>query len=151
MHFRERLSVPLAYWVILGLFTLSMMAAFFFYLGPGWAIGVGALTLLAIGAVFWAASTVIEVGDGAVRVGRAMIEFGYLKNASSLTEAEMRLRRGPGADARAFLVLRPYVGTGVELTLDDPDDPVPYWLVASRRPVELAAAVQSHLAERPTR
>jgi hypothetical protein len=46
------------------------------------------------------------------------------------------------ADARAHLVLRPYIKTAVEITLDDPDDPVPYWLVSTRRPQQLAAALR---------
>jgi hypothetical protein len=28
----------------------------------------------------------------------------------------------------------------VEITLNDPDDPVPYWLVSTRYPQQLAAA-----------
>ena len=32
--------------------------------------------------------------------------------------------------------------TAVEITLDDPEDPVPYWLVSTRRPQQLAAALQ---------
>jgi hypothetical protein len=39
-------------------------------------------------------------------------------------------------------VLRPYIKTAVEITLDDPDDPVPYWLVSTRDPHRLATAMQ---------
>jgi hypothetical protein len=39
-------------------------------------------------------------------------------------------------------VLRPYIKTTVEITLDDPEDPVPYWLVSTRHPQRLAAALQ---------
>jgi hypothetical protein len=53
---------------------------------------------------------------------------------------ETRRRAGVEADARAHLVLRPYVKTAVEITLNDQDDPVPYWLVSSRRPQQLATA-----------
>ena len=35
-------------------------------------------------------------------------------------------------------MLRPYIKTAVEITLDDPDDPVPYWLVSTRHPHRLA-------------
>jgi hypothetical protein len=41
------------------------------------------------------------------------------------------------------LVLRPYIKTAVEITLNDQDDPVPYWLVSSRHPQQLAAALQN--------
>ena len=38
-------------------------------------------------------------------------------------------------------MLRPWVSTTVELTLADPADPVPYWLVSTRRPGALATAL----------
>ncbi len=40
--------------------------------------------------------------------------------------------------------------TAVELTLDDPDDPVPYWLVSTRRPRALSAAIGEALSSRVT-
>ena len=58
-----------------------------------------------------------------------------------LDAAGTRARSGVEADARAHLVLRPWVSTTVELTLADPADPVPYWLVSTRRPGALASAL----------
>ncbi|MBA3527821.1 MAG: DUF3093 family protein, partial [Propionibacteriaceae bacterium] len=66
-----------------------------------------------------------------------------------LDAQQARLRRGRDADARAFLVLRPYVATAVEITITDEDDQVPYWLVASRRPREFAAALAEAIAAKP--
>ncbi|MGI3786257.1 MAG: DUF3093 family protein, partial [Janthinobacterium lividum] len=34
-----------------------------------------------------------------------------------------------------------WVSTSVEIGLDDPADPVPYWLVSTRRPGALASAL----------
>ena len=48
---------------------------------------------------------------------------------------------GPEADARAFLLLRPYLKRAVRVEITDPADPAPYWLVSSRRPDELAGAL----------
>jgi Protein of unknown function (DUF3093) len=76
-----------------------------------------------------------------IRVGRARIDHRYIGGATALGAEQTRRRGGTEADARAHLVLRPYVSTAVEITLDDPDDPVPYWLVSSRRPEALAAAL----------
>jgi hypothetical protein len=85
----------------------------------------------------------IEVDDTMIRVGRAVIEHRYIAGAEPLDADQTRRRAGVEADARAHLVLRPYVRTAVEITLDDPDDPVPYWLVSSRRPGALAAALDA--------
>jgi hypothetical protein len=48
---------------------------------------------------------------------------------------------GPEADARAYLLLRPYLKRTVRVTVRDDRDPAPYWLVSSRHPEALAAAV----------
>ena len=38
--------------------------------------------------------------------------------------------------------LRPYLSRAVRIGIDDPADPTPYWLVSSRRPDRLAAALR---------
>ena len=45
------------------------------------------------------------------------------------------------ADARAYLLLRPYLKRAVRVEIADPADPTPYWLVATRHPETLAAAL----------
>jgi hypothetical protein len=132
--------------VLSALFALSLLLAFGFYLGPAWGVGSALVSLAALAAVFAAAASEIVVDDRGLRVGRASIEYRYLGAAVPLDADAARRRRGPEADARAFLVLRPYVSTAVEITLDDPDDPAPYWLVASRRPKALAAALAESLS-----
>ncbi|MGW9267500.1 DUF3093 family protein, partial [Gordonia terrae] len=49
------------------------------------------------------------------------------------------------------LVHRSWVKTMVLIVLDDPDDPTPYWLVSTRRPAELLAAlgIEDAAADRP--
>ena len=44
---------------------------------------------------------------------------------------------GVDADARAYLLLRPYLKRAVQVDLADPADPTPYWLLqhaTSRNP-----------------
>jgi hypothetical protein len=91
--------------------------------------------------MFLAAAVQIQVTDSRLTVGRAVIEHRYLGAATALDAVRARSRRGPTADARAYLVLRPYIATAVEVAVEDPDDPVPYWLVATRHPEALAAAL----------
>jgi Protein of unknown function (DUF3093) len=150
MPFRERLSVPLLWWVITALFAFSLLLAFVFYLGPWWGAGAALACLLVMGAVFVCAAAVIEVTATELVVGRSRIDLEYLAGCHALDEAQTKRRAGVEADARAFLVLRPYVSTAVEITLDDPDDPVPYWLVSSRRPRALASALSIAISSRVT-
>ncbi len=142
MHFRERLTVPLLWWVpALGL-AGSMLLAFGFYLGPVWGIGVGLATLAIAGGVFASASIRLTVEGSELHVGRAVLDLAYAGEARALPADQTRRRADLDADARAYLVLRPYVATAVEVTLADADDPAPYWLVSTRRPAELAAAIE---------
>ena len=142
MLFRERLTVPVMWWVLAGLFSLSVLIAVGAYLGPAWGVGTSLATLLVAAAIFGSASIVISIDEQEIQVGRATIEHAYVAACRALSAEETRRRTGIEADARAHLVVRPYIKTAVEITLDDPEDPVPYWLVSTRRPQQLAAAMQ---------
>jgi Protein of unknown function (DUF3093) len=140
MLFHERLTVPVIWWVLAGLFSLSVLVAVGAYLGPTWGFGTSIAAMLIASGIFASASILISVDARELRVGRASIEHLYIAGCQPLDAEETRRRAGVEADARAHLVLRPYVKTAVEITLDDPDDPVPYWLVSTRHPQQLAAA-----------
>jgi hypothetical protein len=61
--------------------------------------------------------------------------------AAALDAEATRRLAGRDADARAYLLLRPYLSRAVRIDIDDPADPTPYWLVSTRRPDRLAAAL----------
>jgi hypothetical protein len=143
MRFRERLHVPAVWWLLAAGFALTLLLAVGLYIGPGWGVGATVASLAVTTAIFVRSAVRIEVDARVIRVGRALIEHRYIAGAQALDAEKTRRRAGVEADARAHLVLRPYVGTAVEITLDDPADPVPYWLVSSRRPSALAAALHA--------
>jgi hypothetical protein len=140
--YRERLGVPLRWWVQGTMLVASLwLACIVAVPGPvAWAVTAVALALLgaALGSY---GSTRLEVGDGRFRAGRASIEARHLGAAEALDAERTRRVAGPDADARAFLVLRPYLKRAVRVEITDPADPAPYWLVSSRRPEELAGAL----------
>jgi hypothetical protein len=140
MLFRERLTVPVIWWLLAGLFSLSVLLAVAAYLGPIWGVGTAVAAMIVAAAIFVSASILISVDARELRVGRASIEHVYIADCRALDAEATRRRAGVDADARAHLVLRPYVKTAVEITLNDNDDPVPYWLVSTRRPQQLSAA-----------
>jgi hypothetical protein len=53
--------------------------------------------------------------------------------------AEATRERGVSLDARAWLVIRPWIDPVVKITISDPQDPTPYWLVSSKNPEALVA------------
>lgn len=123
------------------LFAATLAIAFGFYLGRVFALAVGLPALVFVILGFLAASYVIEVDETEIRIGRARIGRAWVDTVRPLDAAATRTRSEVDADARAHLVLRPWVSTTVEITLADPADPVPYWLVATRRPGALAHAL----------
>ncbi|GAB3710489.1 DUF3093 domain-containing protein [Mariniluteicoccus flavus] len=145
--FRERVFVPVWWWLVAGVFVFSVFVAAAFSLGP-WP----ALVLALAGAAVVAAVLVpygsarIVVDDSGLTVGDSHLEWQWVAGVRHRDAAETRARLRTEADARAHLAVRPFLADSVEVTLDDPADPHPYWLVSSRRATELAAAIQQHLA-----
>ncbi|WP_168207501.1 DUF3093 domain-containing protein [Microlunatus elymi] len=144
---RELLWVPVGWWILAGLFALSMFVAVLFYLGPWIAIGTFVVLMAIITAVFVPYGRLtIRTDEDRLWVGRANIEWRYIIQVRALDEQQTRQRRGPRADARAFLTLRPYLSRAVELTISDAEDPTPYWLVSSRRADQFANAVRARIS-----
>lgn len=151
MLYTERQYVPLIWWVLMLGFAASLALAVGFYLGPVWAAAVTALFVATAVAGFWAAATRLLVTADEVRVGRAVLGAAYIAGCQPLDPVQTKARCGVDADARAHLMIRPYIKSSVEITLDDADDPVPYWLLSTRHPAALAAAVQQAAATSPRR
>jgi Protein of unknown function (DUF3093) len=138
--YREKLwPTPWIYLATLLLVPASILVLAPISLPAGIATGV-ILYLAVIGALS-ITSPVIEVRDGMLRAGRAEIALSYTGEAVPAFDAGARIERGTGLDARAFLVIRGWVQPVVKVPITDPADPAPYWLLSSRQPKELAAAI----------
>jgi hypothetical protein len=87
------------------------------------------------------ASPTITVTDAELQAGRARLPLRFVGDVVPFREPEATLERGRRLDARAWLLIRGWVGPVVRVELTDPGDPTPYWLVSTRRPEELAAAL----------
>lgn len=146
--YREKLwPTPWIYVASLLLIPASILVLAPVSLPAGIATGV-----LLYGAVVTSLSVtapVIEVAGGRLRAGRASIPLSEVGEAIGATDAAARVERGTGLDARAFLVIRGWVQPVVRIPITDPSDPTPYWLVSTRRPKELAAAING--SRRPER
>ena len=54
-----------------------------------------------------------------------------------------RSQRGAQLDARAWPLIRGWVSPVVRVTVTDPQDPTPYWLVSTRHPEKLVEALET--------
>jgi hypothetical protein len=138
----ERLGVPLRWWALATMFVASILLAFL-VATPLWVAVAGtavlALALLALFLGYGAAR--ISVTDGVLRAGRARISLDHVGEVQALDADQTHRLAGRDADARAFLLLRPYLRRAVRVAIDDPADPTPYWLLSTRRPDRLAAVL----------
>ncbi|HET9501189.1 MAG TPA: DUF3093 domain-containing protein [Marmoricola sp.] len=141
--YSERLSVPLRWWVQATMFLATLWLAFVVAL-PGWLAWTAALVLLGLvyGWFLLWGSVRIVVDDGVLHAGPARIPTGLLGPAEPLDKEATRRVHGVDADARAFLVTRPYLHRAVRIPVEDPADPTPYWLVSSRHPGRLVEVLR---------
>lgn len=141
--YRERLLVPVSWWLL----AVPVVAV----LGAEVFAGFGGIVPPLIYTVFivvvagfllaWGA-TRIEVTGGELRAGGAALPLGQTTDVVALDEKQAAYLRGPRADPAARLLLRPYLKRAVYIGLADPGSGVPYWLVATRHPDELATAIE---------
>jgi hypothetical protein len=145
MHFyRERLSAPPLWWVV-GITSMLTFGAIVWTGFDLWlTLAVFAVLMLITTAflVNWGRAT-IEVTGGELRVGAEALPLADAGEVRPLGEAQARALRGPRADPRAYLLIRPYLRYAVYVEVTRPGAAHPYWLLGTRRPAELAAAIES--------
>ena len=145
MHsYRERLRAPVSWWIN-GMIIMFLFGSIVWFGFPLW---VGAVTYGALFAL--TAALLVNWGRAAIRIdGGQLIASGsslLLADAGEvrqLDENQARALRGPRADPRAHLLIRPYLRKAVYVEVTSPDAAAPYWLLFTRRPAELAAAIES--------
>ena len=134
--------MPLRWWVqatmLLATFWLAFAVAM-----PLWAawLVTGLLAVVCYGTFLTLGSAKVEVDGDELRAGGAHIPLGFVSKADPLDAEQARRVHGVDADARAFLVTRPYLKRAVRVWINDPADPTPYWLLSTRHPHDLAAAL----------
>ena len=147
----EALRVPLRWWALATMLLATFLLAFLVALPVVVAVGAaGVLTALVVALLVGYGAAHVAVHDGVLHAGRASIAVSFLRNPVVLNAEEARRIAGMDADARAYLLLRPYLRRAVKVEVADPTDPTPYWLVSSRRPDRVVAAITAAMAERPS-
>jgi Protein of unknown function (DUF3093) len=168
--YHERLYVPFSWWLI-GLVTVILLATEVIPGWPVpvqvliYVVLVGGVTLLLLN---WGRLSV-DVSAEELRAGRARLPLTAIGEVTALDEAQSRVLRGPRADPAAFLMIRPYLRQSVYVEVASPRRPepplaghgnrllrwrqerrwrrlslaadAPYWLVGTRHPAALAAAI----------
>ena len=145
----ERLGVPLRWWALATMFLASMLLAFL-VATPLWVAlaGTAVLVILVLTLFLGYGAARISVHDGVLTAGRARIPLVHVGEVVSLDADDTRRLAGRDADARAYLLLRPYLKRAVKVEITDPADPAPYWLVSTRHADALVRALGQESGDR---
>ena len=138
--YRERLwASP---WVFLST-ALVIPASLLVFLPINFAAGVVvALVLYAcIVLALVATSPVVEVTEGELIAGRASVPIALIGPVTAYFGEDATLQRGRKLDARAWLMIRGWVSPVVRVELTDVNDSTPYWIVSTRKPHAVVAAI----------
>jgi len=147
VRYRERLWVPWWWWpLILG---VAALIAYEVNMGvptlPDWLPYLVLLPVAAVALVWLSRYEVRVVARGGrteLWIGEAHLPAEVVSRSAEVPVSAKSAALGRQLDPAAFVVHRPWVGPMVLLVLDDPDDPTPYWMVSTRRPDRVLAALR---------
>jgi hypothetical protein len=107
---------------------------------PAW-LPFAFLLPLTAAVLLWAGRIRVTVTADELRVDDARLPLTVISDVVALDAAGKREALGVGAHPLAFIIQRPWIGPAVQIVLDDPADPTPFWVISTRHPVELATAL----------
>lgn len=144
--YRERQWAPWYMWLAGAALSLLIAAQFALNRNVFWFV----VPLIVTGAIimwflFWMSRTTIVVEQDAagtrwLRVDDASLPHTVVARSMVVPKSARRNALGRQLDPAAFLVSRNWVDEHVLVVLDDPEDPTPYWLIASKQPAQLLDA-----------
>jgi hypothetical protein len=106
-------------------------------------IAVGLILVMSIWAALFFLAPVIQVGSSHLTVARAKIPRNLLGNIEEIAKDQIFSERGPKLDPAAFKVFQGTVKTAIKISLNDPNDPTPYWIISTRKPAQLAEVLRA--------
>jgi hypothetical protein len=137
--FKEVLRPPI--WVLAFIYflLLSLVIAIWAAFDNNVALVAFIIATIAIIYIAIAMRSTITLDGEELRIDRAHIDIKYLGSITVLDSPAMRLLRTRDADPAAYLAIKFWMPKGIKITVVDPRDPTPYWLITSKRGEEIAA------------
>lgn len=144
VQYREALRPPW-WWYAVAIFVAGLLAAEFHISSLDLTdyLSFGILLPLSVVIVWSLGRGTLEIRDGELRVRGAHIALADIDGAVALDAETLRRVVGREGDPAAFVSIRPWIGPGVQLWLDDPDDPTPYWVISSRHPQQVVDLIRA--------
>lgn len=140
--YAERLAVKARWWVVvLAVALFGSLELFAGFGGPVIAVVVTAVVVPTVVVLAVTGRLVLRVDPVGIHVGRESMTFEEMDSVEALDAAATRLALGPQADPAARLFVRGYIREAVRIR-PLVADRTPYWLVSTRRPAQVIAAVE---------
>ena len=96
---------------------------------------------LVVIATMLARSKRLVISEQIFTAGSAQIPLNLLGESEIIAPESMQAQLGPQLDARAYLCFKSGKKGLVKITVSDKSDPTPYWLVSTKDPRALVAAL----------
>jgi hypothetical protein len=137
-------QLRLSWWTWLPALLVDAIVAIEFTLGfesiPTW-LPFAVVIPLTVAGLIWASRIVVTVTDDEFQVDDARLPMSVIADVVALDATGKREALGIASHPLAFVIQRPWIAPAVQVLLDDPSDPTPYWLISTRHPIELATAL----------
>jgi Protein of unknown function (DUF3093) len=148
LRYRERLRVPWWWWPLA--FGCAALIAHEVNMGvrslPNW-VSYAVLFTVAASTLLWLGRFEVRVTASADGVelwsGAAHLPTSVIARTAEVPQSAKSAALGRQLDPAAFVAHRAWIGPMMLVVLDDPDDPTPYWLVSTRHPEQVLAALRS--------
>ncbi|MFV0425726.1 MAG: DUF3093 domain-containing protein [Beutenbergiaceae bacterium] len=83
----------------------------------------------------------LSVTEAGFHAGPAFLEAAFIGEVEELDPDHTRAALGPQLRGDAYVVHRSWIKAAVRVHVADEQDPVPYWLVSTSQPTDLARAL----------
>ncbi|MDO5635036.1 MAG: DUF3093 domain-containing protein [Micrococcus sp.] len=146
VRYEERLSPSIGVWIVaVMLAALSVLVFAPISLATGL---VAAGVFLVIEIILLRSTTPrIVVTDSEFQAGRARIEREFLGRVTGYRGEAAQDQQRAKLHGHAYVVMRGWISPVVRVQITDERDRTPYWLISTRRPEELVAALGGSMHE----
>ena len=101
-------------------------------------LALGVVAVIAIWTLLILRAPIIALSQLELKVGRVAILRNLIGEVEVISKEGIFLERGPKLDPGAYKVFQGSVKTAIKISITDPEDQTPYWLISTRKPDKLA-------------
>jgi hypothetical protein len=118
--------------VLLALFPISPIIG---YVAGGFLAILAPLLMITM-------SPTIRISNGNISTSRAKLPLAVISSATVIEKDQAFAERGPKLDSRAYVSFQASAPELIKIELKDAKDPTPYWLLSTRRGVEIKGLIE---------